>query len=222
MPVFIDRAKETTTGTGTGDLLLLGAATGYQSLPSSFAQDFYYCIAHTSADEWEVGIGNASSGSLVRLTPLDGSDGPNNAVNFSAGTKDVFCTCPAVMLETAKPVGAVEDYTGSSTPMAITVPLTPSPPTSGGIKFMFVRYSVFAYKNAGGGSRKAWEGTLVYANGAGSTDSPTVLYDPDTNGWAIAASVEGDAFVVTVTGDASSNTFWKVTATVELSIENGI
>ncbi len=222
MSYFVDRAKETTTGTGTGDLLLLGAVTGYQSLPSSFDHDFYYCIAHTSADEWEVGIGNASSGSLVRLTTLDGSDGPNNAVNFSAGTKDVFCTCPAVMLETAKPVGAINDYSEDDTPMAITVPLWPKPSSIGGISFMHVRYSVFAYKTAGGESRKAWEGTLVYADGAGSTDSPTVIYDPDTNGWAIAASVDGDAFVVTVTGDASSDTFWKVTATVELSIENGV
>jgi hypothetical protein len=221
MSIFKDRAKETTTETGTVGLLLLGAVTGYQSLPHSSAQDFYYCIAHTSADEWEVGIGNASSGSLERLTILDGSDGPNNAVNFSEGTKDVFCTCPAVMLGAAKPVGTATQTTEDDTPMAITVPLTPSPPTSGGIKFIHVRYSVFAYKNAGGGSRKAWDGTLVYADGAGSTDLPTVLYDPDTNGWAIAASVDGDAFVVTVTGDASSNTYWKVTATVELSIENG-
>jgi hypothetical protein len=219
MPVFIDRAKETTTGTGTGDLLLLGAATGYQSLPRRVFPDFYYCIAHTSADEWEVGIGNASSDSLVRLTTLDGSDGPNNAVNFSAGTKDVFFTYPAALLNAAKPVGIAENNTTNNTPMDITVPLWPKPSSAGGIRFMHVRYSVFAYN---GGSRKAWEGTLVYADGAGSTDSPTVLYDPDTNGWAIAASVDGDAFVVTVTGDASNTTFWKVTATVELSIENGV
>ena len=222
MTAFVDRAKETTTATGTSDLLLLGASPGYQSLPSSFSDDFYYCIVHTSADEWEVGIGNASSGSLVRLTTLDGSDGPKNAVDFSAGTKDVFCTCPAIMQQVAKPNGSATGSTSDNTPTDITVQLTPVPSSAGGLKFMHVRYTVFAYRTAMGGSMKAWEGTLVYADGAGSTDSPTVIYDPDTNGWAIAASVEGGEFVVTVTGDASFTTSWKVTATVECSVENGV
>lgn len=222
MPVFVDRAKETTTASGTGDLLLLGAVTGYQSLPNAFSENFYYCIAHTSADEWEVGVGNASSGSLDRITILDGSSGPGVAVDFTAGTKDVFCTYPASLLNAAKPVGFAENQTSNSTPMDITVPLWPKPSNAGGIRFMQVRYTVFAYKTAMGGSMKAWEGTLVYANGVGSTDSPTVILDPDTNGWVVAASVEGDAFIVTVTGDASSSTFWKVTATVECSAENGV
>lgn len=222
MHIFIDRAKETTTGTGTGDLLLLGAATGYQALPISFNQDFYYCVAHTSADEWEVGIGNAALGSLVRLTTLDGSDGPNNAVNFSAGTKDVFCTCPAIMSSIAKPVGIASLTTHDDAPADIIVPFVPKPSSSGGFRFLFVRYTVMAYKTAGGSSMKAWEGTLVYASGAGATDTPTPIHDPDANGWTVAADVVDDEIIVTVTGDADSNTFWRVKATVEFSAENGV
>lgn len=217
--VFKDRAKETTTTTGSSDLVLAGAEPGYQLLPRSFSSDFYYCIAHQSDDQWETGIGNASSGSLVRNTILDGSSGAGVAVSFSAGTKDVFCTFPAVMIQSAKPTGIATQTTSDNTPTAVTVTLTPLPPHAGGLKFLFVRYSVIAYN---GSTMKAWDGTLLYATGVGATDTPTVIYDPDTNGWAIAADISTDQFVVTVTGDATYSTYWKVTATVDCSQENGV
>lgn len=222
MTIFLDRAKETTTTTGSSDLVLAGAAAGYQALPSSATADFYYCVAHQSADEWETGIGNASSGSLVRGTILDGTSGAGVAVSFSAGTKDVFCTFPAVMIQSAKPTGIATQTTSDNTPTAVTVTLTPLPPQAGGLKFLFVRYSVVAYKTSGGETRKAWDGTLVYADGVGATDTPTVIHDPDTTGWAISADISSDALVVTVTGEAASSTYWKVTASVESSQENGV
>jgi hypothetical protein len=217
--IFLDRAKETTTTTGSSDLVLAGAEPGYQSLPGSFSSDFYYCIAHQSDDQWETGIGNAATGSLVRNTILDGSSGTGVAVSFSAGTKDVFCTFPAVMIQSAKPTGIATITTSNNTPTNITVTLTPPPPQSGGLKFLFVRYSVVAYI---GDTLKAWDGTLVYAYGVGATDTPTVIYDPDTTGWAISADISSDAFVVTVTGEAASSTYWKVTASVEISEEKGV
>ena len=225
MTIFVDRAKETTTTTGASDLVLLGASAGYQALPGSTTEDIYYCIVHTSADEWEVGIGNASTGSLVRGTILDGTSGAGVAVSFSAGTKDVFCTVPASVFDAAmggRPSGNAEATTANDTPTNITAYLLPEPDLTGGLRFIFVRYAVVAYKTAGGVEMKAWEGTVFYRDGSGSTDTPTVIHDPDTTGWTIAASISSGNLVVSVVGEAAANTFWKVSATSEISREVGV
>lgn len=95
--VIADRVKETTTSTGTGTITLAGAEEGYQSFAVvGDGNTTYYCIAADTGTEWEVGIGTyTSSGTtLSRGTILSSSNG-GSAVNFSAGTKDVFVTYPA-------------------------------------------------------------------------------------------------------------------------------
>lgn len=95
--VLKDRVKETTTTTGTGAVSLDGEAGGFQDFSSAIGNTntTYYAIVHQSLDEWEVGIGTygSSSNNLTRTTLLSSSTG--SAVNFSAGTKDVFVTLPA-------------------------------------------------------------------------------------------------------------------------------
>ena len=100
MPVrklYADRVKDTSTTTGTGNFTLSGTApTGYQNFNAAFGTDtyFYYCIQLQGGSEWEVGIGTLSAATtLVRDSILASSTG--SAINFSAGTKDVFCTIPA-------------------------------------------------------------------------------------------------------------------------------
>jgi len=95
--VLKDRVKETTTTTGTGAVSLDGETGGFQDFSSAIGNTntTYYAIVHQSLDEWEVGIGTygSSSNNLTRTTLLSSSTG--SAVNFSAGTKDVFVTLPA-------------------------------------------------------------------------------------------------------------------------------
>lgn len=90
-----DRVKETSTTTGTGNLTLAGAASGYITFNSAFGTAtscYYTAVAGT---EWEVGLGHLSSSNvLVRDTVLSSSNS-GALVNFSAGTKDVFNTVPA-------------------------------------------------------------------------------------------------------------------------------
>ena len=93
--VLADRVKETTTSTGTGNILLAGASTGFQSFAVIGNNNTtYYTIAGTT--EWEVGIGTytTSGPTLTRTTVLASSTG-GAAINFSVGTKDVFVTYPA-------------------------------------------------------------------------------------------------------------------------------
>ena len=98
MPLVVkDRVRETTTTLGTGTITLAGAVAGFQSFSAiGNANTTYYTINLPGANEWEVGIGTytASGTTLSRDTILASSNG-GSAVNFSAGTKDVFCTYPA-------------------------------------------------------------------------------------------------------------------------------
>jgi hypothetical protein len=95
--VLKDRVKETSTTTGTGTFTLLGASTGFQSFSSiGDGNTTYYTIALQGGSEWEVGIGTyTSSGTTLARTTILASSNSGSAVNFSAGTKDVFVTYPA-------------------------------------------------------------------------------------------------------------------------------
>ena len=97
--IVADRVKETSTTTGTGNLTLAGALTAYQAFSAVCANNdtFFYFVAHQSANEWEVGYGTyvSATPAIARTTVIESSNA-DAAVNFSAGTKDVFITSPAV------------------------------------------------------------------------------------------------------------------------------
>ncbi len=99
--VINDRVKETTTTTGTGAISLGGAVTGFETFAAGIGNSntVYYCIAHQTAAEFEVGLGtlDGDSSDLTRTTVISSSNS-DSAVDFSAGTKDVFCTIPASKL----------------------------------------------------------------------------------------------------------------------------
>jgi hypothetical protein len=95
--VLKDRVKETSTTTGTGTFTLAGASIGFQSFSAvGDGNTTYYAIALQGGSEWEVGIGTyTSSGTTLARTTVLASSNSGSAVNFSAGTKDVFVTMPA-------------------------------------------------------------------------------------------------------------------------------
>ena len=99
--VINDRVKETTTTTGTGTISLGGAVTGFETFAAGIGNSntVYYCIAHQDQAEFEVGLGtlDGDSSDLARTTIISSSNS-DSAVDFSAGTKDVFCTIPASKL----------------------------------------------------------------------------------------------------------------------------
>ena len=123
--VINDRVKETSTTTGTGTLNLGGAALDFESFVSGIGtgNTTYYAISQAGTGNFEVGIGtvtDATPDTLSRDTILSSSNS-DNAVNFGAGTKNVFCTQPAskaVYLNAAgDPVGAAS--VGEATALAV-------------------------------------------------------------------------------------------------------
>ena len=122
--VLNDRVKETSTTTGTGAFTLAGAVTGFEAFSAGIGNSntTYYGIFNGGTAEFEVGLGtlNGDSSTLTRTTVISSSNS-DNAVSFSSGTKDVFCTLPAskaVYLDAdGVPVGAAS--AGFAVAMAI-------------------------------------------------------------------------------------------------------
>ena len=151
--VLNDRVKETTTSTGTGTINLAGAATGFETFVAGVGNSnvTYYCIAHQTAAEFEVGIGtvtDASPDTLSRTTILS-STNSDSAVDFSAGTKDVFCTLPA-----SKTIREFD--TALNVPTGTTAQRASSP-VAGDLRFnttssQFEGYSGSAWGNVGEGN----------------------------------------------------------------------
>jgi hypothetical protein len=125
--VINDRVKESSTTTGVGTFDLDGAVTGFEGFVAGIAtgNTTYYTIFNQGTTEWEVGVGtvtDATPDTLARTTIISSSNS-DSAVNFTSGTKDVFCTLPAskaIYLDTsspAVPVGAAS--TGFALAMAV-------------------------------------------------------------------------------------------------------
>lgn len=175
--VVYDRVKETTTTTGTGTVTLAGAATGYQSFSAvGNGNKCFYCIEAVDANgvpsgSWEVGKGTyTSSGTtLSRDTVLSSSTG--SAINFSAGTKNVFLVVPATP-SNAFGASGTGHYPGG----------VPDPGSSSGTT-AFLREDGTWVDLSGGGALLYSDGTTPVGNTVTST-SETAF----TSSYTIAAS----------------------------------
>ena len=137
-----DRVKETSTTTGTGAFTLAGAVTGFETFSAGIGGDntTYYCIFLTGTAEFEVGFGTLNSGaSTLTRTYIISSSNSDAAVNFSAGTKEVFCTVPGAKIGLPNP----EEYGSSSAPKIITVTVAS-------------KSGLHPYQSAGGASANAY------------------------------------------------------------------
>ncbi len=97
MGLVADRVRETTTTTGTGNITLAGAVTGFRTFNAAFGTNvlFYYVIDSDGGTEWEVGEGYLSGSTTLVRKEVKSSSNSNALVNFSAGTKRVTVTFPA-------------------------------------------------------------------------------------------------------------------------------
>ena len=117
--VLKDRLKETTTTTGTGTYTLAGAVTGFEAFSQvGNGNTTYYCC--TDGTDFEIGIGTyTSSGTTLARTTILQSSNSDNAVNWSSGTRTVFCTLPAEKMIFNDASNAIQGFTDNSLAFAI-------------------------------------------------------------------------------------------------------
>jgi hypothetical protein len=133
--VVKDRVKETTTTTGTGTLTLAGAATGFQAFSVlGDGSTTYYAIYDVATGGWEVGLGTYTlSGTTLSRDTVLSSSNSGAAVNWGAGSKDVFVTQPSEATQTVNSystaatlvafVNALADTSGGA--FTLTLPASP-------------------------------------------------------------------------------------------------
>ena len=95
--IYADRVLETSTSTGTGTIALAGAVAGFRTFASVCAVNDTcdYAIVAVDANgaatgAWETGRGTYSAAGVLTRTTVQASTNANAAVNFAAGTKQVF------------------------------------------------------------------------------------------------------------------------------------
>lgn len=103
MPKTGDRARETTTTTGTGAITLAGAVAQFQSFAAAVpgGGSVMYAIVGQSGTEWEVGKGTFDGTTGLTRDVVRSSSNANALVNLSAGTKDVILTLTAELADNA-------------------------------------------------------------------------------------------------------------------------
>jgi hypothetical protein len=122
--VINDRVKENSTTTGTGTFTLSGAVTGFETFSSAIgnANTTYYTIHTQNGAQFEVGIGTVGAGTLARDTVISSSNS-DAAVDFTAGTKDVFCTMPASKVAYVDDTGSTINAAGTGLAVAMAIAL---------------------------------------------------------------------------------------------------
>ena len=116
--VINDRVKVNSTATGNSQTTFAidnTPVTGFETFNTGVGvgNTTYYCIFNQGTSEFEVGLGTLNSTTNLQRTTIISSSNSDAVVDFSAGTKDVFCTLPAsksVFLDaTGTPGGAASN-----------------------------------------------------------------------------------------------------------------
>lgn len=98
--IIADRVQETSTTTSTGSYTLAGAVLGFRAFSSVCVNGDAVYYAADDGTNWEVGLGTWGTGNILARTVILSSSNSGSAVNWSAGSKNVFLTVPAFQVST--------------------------------------------------------------------------------------------------------------------------
>lgn len=107
MARLYNRAKMTISSTGTGNITLASAVSGYQSFLDSGASDgdvIRYIIEDNSGADWEIGTASVSNNSTVLVRTVEESSATNNAALNLTSSAKVFIGVTAKDLDNAAPI----------------------------------------------------------------------------------------------------------------------
>ena len=212
--VVNDRVKETSTTTGTGTLTLAGAVTGFETFSSAIgnANTTYYAIVNTTDGEFEVGLGTVAAGTLARTTVISSSNS-DSAVNFAAGTKNVFVTLPASKSVILDSSGNIVANNGSNLTALNATQLTSGTvpdarfpatlPAANGSALTNLNATNLASGSVA--SARLADDSVTLAKMAPGTDGNIISYDTSGNPVAVATGSSGQ--VLTSAGAGAVPTF---------------
>ena len=190
-----DRVKETSTTTGSGTLDLSGAVSGFQTFVAGIGttNTTYYAIVNRDAAEWEVGLGTVTDASTDTLSrSAISSSNSDSEVDFSAGTKDVFCTLPASKVASLDTNNNLTIGSGSA---GVDYTLTFDGADADGVLTWMEDEDYFKFS----------DDVLILDNEKlilGTDENITITYDETTNdALEIAANVEGAALPIILKAD---------------------
>jgi hypothetical protein len=116
--IIKDRILETSTTTGTGNITLNGAVTGYRAFSSVCAtgDTLYYLIEAVDSygvptGDWETGLGTYSSANTLTRTTVKASSNSGSAVSFITGTKRVSISSIAASVAWKPEIPKAADFT---------------------------------------------------------------------------------------------------------------
>ena len=197
--VLKDRVKETTTTTGTGSYVLDGVVTGFQSFTGALADGDTTYYAVEDGTDWETGLGTwtESTTTLARTTVYESSNS-GNAVDWSAGSKDIFITQPATRV--------------GNLPVHATTSDLPSVSQSGDLAFVSGNNRLYLFNGSG------WynialvnqtptisgnSATYTLANDGTATTVTLTGTDPEGLPLTWSSATSGNTAIATVTNSAN-------------------
>jgi len=99
MPVFLDRVRETSLSSGSSNITLAGAVTGFRSFNTAFGTSAAFTYGIETIDssgvptgDWEIGVGYLSDAITLVRNQVTASSNGGSAVSLSTANKNVFCT----------------------------------------------------------------------------------------------------------------------------------
>jgi hypothetical protein len=199
---YADRVKDVTTSTGAGNITVSGTPSARCFPFSGLAVGSKHAIViegQGTSTEIEVSICTILSATTFSRDTVITSSNADALVNFSAGTKDVFCTVPASQLNkmaavltvafaTAIPLtGIGATYMPQQTVSAVLAFTVGASPVQGAL--VYVRLIADGTNAPTFTGFKEWGGSLGYDNRNGIVNEVQFFYDGYDSWYSISQAV---------------------------------